>query len=81
MTILRRCLVSKFEVKHLNPLLYIIGMEVAKLRRGILTLRRKYVPDLLKEAWMKVCRPSDTLTNPGQKLTRSSGKRMITSCR
>lgn len=47
-------------------------MEVAKLRRGILTLRRKYVPDLLKEAWMKVCRPSDALMNPGQKLSEAS---------
>lgn len=40
---------SEFEVKHLRVLRYIIGIEVARSRKGIFISHRKAILDLLNE--------------------------------
>ncbi|RVX02271.1 Retrovirus-related Pol polyprotein from transposon RE1 [Vitis vinifera] len=57
---LKKVLATKFEVKDLGQMRYFLGMEVAKLRKGISISQRKYVLDLLGETGMLGCKPSDT---------------------
>ncbi|XP_022874317.1 uncharacterized protein LOC111393157 [Olea europaea var. sylvestris] len=46
---------------------YFLGMEVAKSRKGISVLQRKYIHDLLSKTCMLGCKPSDTPIDAGRK--------------
>lgn len=52
---LKKSLASNFEIKDLGTLLYFLGMEVARSRKGLVVSQRKYVLDLLKETGMSGC--------------------------
>ena len=65
---LKTSISSTFEMKDLGPLRYFLGMEVARLKKGIVVSHQKYVLDFLKEIDMSGCRPVDTPINPNQKL-------------
>ena len=54
-----KVLATEFEVKDLGQMRYFLGMEVARLRKGISISQRKYVLDLLTETSMLGCKPSD----------------------
>lgn len=45
----KQSLAQEFEMKHLGPLRFFIGMETAKNSIGISITQQKYVLDLLKE--------------------------------
>ena len=53
----------------MGTLRYFLGMEVARLRKGLVVSQRKYVLDLLKETGMSGCRPANTPMDPNHKLT------------
>ena len=46
---LKKYLATQFEIKDLGKLRYFLGIEVARLEKGIFLSQRKYVIDLLKE--------------------------------
>ena len=68
MSRLKKHLALEFEIKDLGPLRYFLGMEVARSRMGIFVTQRKYVLDLLEEARMSGCKPSDTPVDSNKKL-------------
>ena len=70
---LKKVLATEFEVKDLGQMRYFLGMEVARLRKGISISQRKYVLDLLTETGMIGCKPSDTPIK-ARKRTESNGK-------
>ena len=47
MKLLQEHLPTEFEMKSLGQLKYFLGIEIAKLKRGIFLSERKYVLDLL----------------------------------
>ncbi|XP_070662287.1 uncharacterized mitochondrial protein AtMg00810-like [Malus domestica] len=57
---LEKSLAAEFKMKNLGDLKYFLGVEVARLSRGIFLSQRKYVLDLLKEIGMLGCKPVDT---------------------
>ncbi|KAM1032895.1 hypothetical protein TB2_035958 [Malus domestica] len=59
-TKLEKNLSAEFEMKNLGDLKYFLGVEVARLSRGIFLSQRKYVLDLLKETCIFGCEPVDT---------------------
>ena len=66
--ILKKCLAAEFEIKDLSSLQCFLGMEVTKLKKGIIVIQKKYVVDLLEETGMSGCRTSDTPMDPNLKL-------------
>ncbi|KAL6323474.1 hypothetical protein AAG906_039046 [Vitis piasezkii] len=81
---LKKVLATKFEVKDLGQMRYFLGMEVAKLRKGISISQRKYVLDLLGETGMLGCKPSDTpikarkrKENDGKPVDRERYQRLV----
>lgn len=57
---LKKVLAFEFEVKDLGQMCYFLGMEVARLKKGICISQRKCVLDLLTEIGMLGCKPIDT---------------------
>ncbi|KAK8615756.1 hypothetical protein V6N13_017338 [Hibiscus sabdariffa] len=57
---LKKIMASKFETKDLGSLKYLLGMEVARSKMGIVINQRKYVLDLLEETGMMGCKPAET---------------------
>jgi hypothetical protein len=57
---LQKALATDFEMKNLGGLKYFLGIEVARSREGIFLSQRKYVLDVLTEAGMLECKPTDT---------------------
>ena len=57
---LKKVLATEFEVKDLGQMRYFLGMEVARLRKGISISQIKYVLDLLTQTGMLGCKSSDT---------------------
>ena len=51
---------EEFEIKDLGNLRYFLGIEVARLRKGIFISERKYVLDLLKEIAILGCKAVET---------------------
>lgn len=64
---LKKNLSSKFEMKDLGTMRYILGIEVARSKKGIVVSQRKYIFDLLKETGMSGCKPIDTPVKPKTK--------------
>ena len=57
---LQKYLATKFEMKELGELKYLLGIEVARSKHGIFLSQRKHVLDLLAETGMLDCKPVDT---------------------
>ena len=67
----------EFEVKDLGQLRYFLGMEVARIRKGILISQRKYTIDLLKETGMIGSRPSENSVEVNAKVKKELGYPVI----
>ena len=65
---LQKQLAYEFEMKNLGGLKYFLGIEVARLKRGIFLSQRKYILDLLTEVGLVNCKPANTPIIPNQKL-------------
>ena len=46
---LKKCLAAEFEIKDFRALSYFLGMEVARLKKGLVVSQQKYILDLLKK--------------------------------
>lgn len=64
---------QEFALKDLGDLHYFLGIEVNKVRDGILLTREKYGSDLLKRAGISSCKPVATLICTTEKLSVHSG--------
>ncbi|RDX78992.1 putative mitochondrial protein, partial [Mucuna pruriens] len=71
---------AEFEIKDLGSLRYLLGMEIAHSKKGIVLSQRKYILDLLKEIGKIICKPTNTPIDPNQKFgNRKEGTPMDTS--
>jgi len=57
---LKELLAQEFEIKDLGKLQYLLGIEVARSKKGIFISQRKYILDLLKETGMLGCKPAES---------------------
>lgn len=67
---LKTFLHSQFQTKDLGLLKYVLGIEVAKSRKGIFLSQRKYVLDLLSETGKLGSKPASTPMIPNLQLTK-----------
>ena len=51
---------KKFQIKYLTQLRYFLGIEIARLKKGIFLSQRKYMLNMLLEVSMLGCRPVDS---------------------
>lgn len=65
---LKRMLAKEFEIKDLGKLRYILGIEVARSKKGIFLSQRNYVLDLLKQTEMLGCKLGETPIDPKHNL-------------
>ena len=64
-------LASNFQIKHLGPLKYFLGIEFARSSEGILMTQQKYILDLLEEVRQTNCHIMDTPIEVNHKLALS----------
>jgi histone deacetylase 1/2 len=62
-----------FALKDLGELHYFLGMEVTKVRDGIILSQDKYASDLLKKVNMSSCKPVSTPISTSEKLSAFVG--------
>jgi hypothetical protein len=62
-----------FSLKDLGDLHYFLGMEVTKVRDGIILSQDKYASDLLKKVNMSSCKPVSTPISTSEKLSAYVG--------
>lgn len=57
---LKQCLLKEFDVKELESLKYLLGIEAAHSKQGIFISQQKYVLDLLIKTRKLGCKPVHT---------------------
>jgi histone deacetylase 1/2 len=72
-TCLLKALKSDFALKDLGDLHYFLGIEVTKLRDGILLSQAKYSNDILRRTGMINCKPANTPMTTTEKLSVYEG--------
>jgi histone deacetylase 1/2 len=70
---LLRNLKEAFALKDLGDLHYFLGMEVTKVRDGIILSQDKYASDLLKRVNMWSCKPASTPMSTSEKMSAFVG--------
>jgi histone deacetylase 1/2 len=70
---LLRNLKEAFAIKDLGDLHYFLGMEVTKVRDGIILSQDKYASDLLKRVNMWSCKPVSTPMSTSEKMSAFVG--------
>lgn len=68
---------SEFELKDLEVLKYLLGMEVVRSKTGIFLTQRKYVLHLLQYTRMLGCKLAVTPMKPNVKLEAEVERRLI----
>jgi len=64
---------KNFALKDLGDLHYFLGIEVKKVRNGIVLTQHKYANDLLKKTGMVDCKPMSTPLSTSEKLSLHEG--------
>jgi histone deacetylase 1/2 len=64
---------KEFALKDLGELHYFLGMEVTKVRDGIILSQDKYATDLLRKVNMSSCKPVSTPISTSEKLSAYLG--------
>lgn len=70
---LLRNLKQEFALKDLGELHYFLGIEVSKVKDGIVLTQDKYASDLLKKVNMSNCKPVSTPISTSEKLSVHDG--------
>ena len=70
---LRKNLEQEFALKDLGELHYLLGIEVTKVRDGIILTQDKYASDPLKRVNMSNCKPASTPMSTSEKLSVHEG--------
>jgi hypothetical protein len=70
---------KKFALKDLGDLHYFLGIEVTKLKNGILLTQEKYASDLLQRVGMSNCKPVAIPLSTSEKLSLHEGTPLGTS--
>lgn len=68
---------GEFEVKDLGALCYFLGIEVARLMKGIFISQRKYILNLLSETALLGARLTETLIKVKHGLDDHDGRPLI----
>jgi Reverse transcriptase (RNA-dependent DNA polymerase) len=68
MGIFKGTLATEFEMNDLGALRYFLGIEVASSPKGVVLSQQKYVLELLHEAEMFGCRPTNAPIDPNHRL-------------
>jgi histone deacetylase 1/2 len=63
-----------FALKDLGDLHYFLGIEVKKVKNGILLSQRKYAQDILARVGMTNCKPLPTPLSATEKLSKTDGQ-------
>jgi histone deacetylase 1/2 len=71
--VLLQALKSDFALKDLGELHYFLGIEVSKIRNGILLSQGKYSGDLLRRTGMINCKAVSTPMSTSEKLSAHEG--------
>ena len=71
--VLLQALMSDFALKDLGELHYFLGIEVSKVRDGIVLSQAKYANDVLKRTGMQQCKPASTPMSASEKLSAYEG--------
>jgi len=71
--VLLQALRSDFALKDLGELHYFLGIEVSKVRDGIVLSQAKYANDVLKRTGMQQCKPASTPMSASEKLSVYEG--------
>ena len=64
---------TDFALKDLGELNYFLGIEVRKMKDGILLTQEKYASDVIKRAGMHNCKPVNTPLSTSEKLSVEKG--------
>ena len=57
---IKQALNKTFKIKDLGDLRYFLGLEVARIKKGIMMNQRKYVLELLKDSGLLAFKPANT---------------------
>jgi hypothetical protein len=64
---------DEFTLKDLGDLHYFLGIEVSKIKEGIVLTQEKYANDILRRAGMTQCKPCTTPMSTSEKLVINKG--------